>query len=202
MNPKKRDRINPNDYIPKRFGLNYNPPQIIIEYLTPSTGKLYHHKIRLHKFSKEKNTSECLKEIYERHILYLDKNKVNSNQIKKLIEKLKANFKPQKRLEKVEAKKNILKKEEKKEEIVKDFTEEKDEKNDSKKEEDEYGGFDDIGDEDLNQLDDEEVKKKKEIMDVGFEKNRIKKEDSNFEYDVRKDFDNDQYEAEWDDDSY
>lgn len=39
-------------------------------------------------------------------------------------------------------------------------------------------------------------------MDVGFEKNRIKKEDSNFEYDVRKDFDNDQYEAEWDDDSY
>ena len=47
--------FNSNDYIPKRFGLNYSPPQIIIEYLAPSTGKLYHHKMRLHKFTKEKN---------------------------------------------------------------------------------------------------------------------------------------------------
>ena len=50
--------FNSNDYIPKRFGLNYSPPQIIIEYLAPSTGKLYHHKMRLHKFTKEKNTGE------------------------------------------------------------------------------------------------------------------------------------------------
>ena len=69
--------FNSNDYIPKRFGLNYSPPQIIIEYLAPSTGKLYHHKMRLHKFKKEKNNAEIIKELYERHQVYLDKKKVD-----------------------------------------------------------------------------------------------------------------------------
>ena len=41
--------INPLDYIPKRFGLAYNPPQIVVEYQKPSSGKLYHHKIKLQK---------------------------------------------------------------------------------------------------------------------------------------------------------
>ena len=84
--------FNSNDYIPKRFGLNYSPPQIIIEYLAPSTGKLYHHKMRLHKFNKEKNNAEIIKELYERHQVYLDKKKVSSEQLLKLIERLKQNF--------------------------------------------------------------------------------------------------------------
>jgi hypothetical protein len=35
------------DFQPKRFALNYEPPMIILEYLVPSTGKLYHHKMKL-----------------------------------------------------------------------------------------------------------------------------------------------------------
>jgi hypothetical protein len=35
------------DFQPKRFALNYDPPMIILEYLVPSTGKLYHHKMKL-----------------------------------------------------------------------------------------------------------------------------------------------------------
>ena len=240
--------FNSNDYIPKRFGLNYSPPQIIIEYLAPSTGKLYHHKMRLHKFTKEKNTGEIMKELFERHQAYLDKKKISSEQLVRLIERLKQNFVPRKRKnenkkeeiknkEKPEVKKEIKneekneekkeeKKEEKSSEIEEDFDfgevessmkEEKSKEKEKPKinekpkkeikkdpeleeEEDEYG-FDEFEDEDLNKLNDSDLKKKKAEMDVEFEKNNIKKGDANFQYDIRKEFDHEQYAAEWDDES-
>ena len=244
--------FNSNDYIPKRFGLNYSPPQIIIEYLAPSTGKLYHHKMRLHKFKKEKNNAEIIKELYEKHQVYLDKKKISSEQLVRLIERLKQNFVPikkksenkkeeeknQENKQKNEIKKEIKKeekKEEKKEvkpeekssEIEEDFDfgevessmkseEKKKEKekpkepekkvekkeNDELEEEEEEYGFDDYDDEDLNKLNDSELKKKKAEMDVEFEKNNIKKGDANFKYDIRKEFDHEQYAAEWDEESY
>ena len=243
--------FNASDYLPKRFGLNYSPPQIIIEYLAPSTGKLYHHKMRLHKFTKEKNNAEIMKELYEIHQAYLDKKKISSEQLLRLIERLKQNFVPKKRKngnKKEETKndkptevKKEIKKEEKKEEksseieedfdfgevessikddkkkeVPKESTTKKEtekpklpEKNAKKKkedpeleeEEDEYGS-DEFEDEDLNKLNDSELKKKKAEMDVEFEKNNIKKGDANFQYDVRKEFDNEQYAAEWDDESF
>ena len=248
--------FNSNDYIPKRFGLNYSPPQIIIEYLAPSTGKLYHHKMRLHKFKKEKNNAEIIKELYERHQVYLDKKKISSEQLVRLIERLKQNFVPKKKKsenkkeeeknqenkQKYEIKKEIKKeekKEEKKEvkpeekssEIEEDFDfgevessmkEEKEKEKEKKKEiekpkeapkkeskrdpeleeEEEEYGFDEFEDEDLNKLNDSELKKKKAEMDVEFEKNNIKKGDANFKYDIRKEFDHEQYAAEWDEESY
>ena len=247
--------FNANDYIPKRFGLNYSPPQIIIEYLVPSTGKLYHHKMRLHKFTKEKNNAEIMKELYERHQAYLDKKKVSSEQLLRLVERLKQNFVPRKRKKedkkeeakndkKIEIKKEIKneekkeeKKEEKSSEIEEDFDfgevessmkeekqKEKPKENIIKKEpekpkvpekkepmkkedpeleeEEEEYGFDEFEDEDLNKLNDSQLKKKKAEMDVEFEKNNIKKGDANFQYDVRKEFDNEQYAAEWDDESF
>ena len=237
--------FNSNDYIPKRFGLNYSPPQIVIEYLAPSTGKLYHHKMRLHKFKKEKNNAEIIKELYERHQIYLDKKKVSSEQLVRLIERLKQNFVPRKKKnenkkeeeknqenkQKVEIKKEI-KKEEKKEikpeeksSEMEDFDfgevessmkseekkkekekepEKKIEKKDNEEleEEEEEYGFDEFEDEDLNKLNDSELKKKKAEMDIGFEKNNIKKGDANFKYDIRKEFDHEQYAAEWDEESY
>ena len=256
--------FNANDYVPKRFGLNYAPPQIIIEYLAPSTGKLYHHKMRLHKFTKEKNNAEVMKELYERHQVYLDKKKVSSEQLLRLIERLKQNFVPKKKKSDNQSKKPGMKMEEKKEEIKEvkkeekkeiikeekkievkkeekkqdksdeieedfDFGEiesekSKDEKqkeviqpkepekkvekkvekkmDDELEEEEEEYGFDEFEDEDLNKLDDSALKKKKAEMDVEFEKNNIKKGDANFQYDIRKEFDHEQYAAEWDDDSY
>ena len=254
--------FNSNDYMPKRFGLNYSPPQIIIEYLTPSTGKLYHHKMRLHKFTKDKNNAEIMKELYEKHQVYLDKKKISSEQLLRLIERLKQNFVPRKKQPKKlenkkeetkqqeiikEAKKEVkkeikieekkeIKKEEKKEDksddIEEDFDfgevesekskeenkkeiekpkEKEQEKKDEKKknkmddeleEEEEEYGFDEFEDEDLNKLNDSELNKKKAEMDIEFEKNNIKKGDAKFQYDIRKEFDHEQYAAEWDDDSY
>ena len=167
-------KFNINDYTPKRFGLNYNPPQIILEYLTPSTGKLYHHKMRIHKLNQDKKTADIMKELYDRHQQYLDKKKVNPNQIIKLIEKIKSNFKPREKKEdkKQEEKKELkeekkeLKEEKKEDGIAKEDGIEKEEKKEEKKkeedddDEDEYN-FDEFNDEDLNKLSDEELNEKK-----------------------------------------
>lgn len=42
---------------------------------------------------------------------------------------------------------------------------------------------------------------KKKEMDKIYEKNKIEYGDKNFQYDIRKDFNNNQYAAEWDEDS-
>lgn len=188
----KKDRVfNPNDYAPKRFGLNYTPPQIIIEYLVPSTGKLYHHTMRLHKFTKENTTIDALKELIARHGQYLSQSKISSNQMIKLIEKLKANLKQKKK-----SKENAKESEPKPKETEKvNKVEEKED------DEDEYN-FDEFNEEDLNKLDDEALNEKKSKMEKFYNKNSIKEGDENFQYDVRKDFDHDEYAAEWDDDSY
>ena len=203
-------KFNINDYTPKRFGLNYNPPQIVLEYLTPSTGKLYHHKMRIHKLNRDKKTADIMKELYDRHTQYLDKKKVNPNQIIKLIEKIKSNFKPKEKKEdkKQEEKKDEKKeiKEENKEENNKEKEEKKEENKEEKKkeeddDEDEYN-FDEFNDEDLNKLSDEELNEKKNEMNKYFDKNNIKVGDPGYQYDIRKDFNHEEYAAEWDEDSY
>lgn len=55
--------------------------------------------------------------------------------------------------------------------------------------------------EDLNKLDDEMLKRKKEIMDATFEKNRKKPDDPDFEYNVEQDFGQGTIEScDWDSD--
>lgn len=211
MNKKEKKPFSQVDYIPKRFGLKYAPPQIIIEYLIPTSGKLYHHKIRLHKFNSESKVQEVMKEIYEKHYLYLDNKKVNPNQIVKLLDKIKSNFKLA--IEKTLSKQTgaITKKEIKQEKVLEPQKKSKFSEGQSKvkedkvqeKEEEEDYNFDEFEDEDLNKLDTDELKLKKDQMDKYYEKNNIKAGDANFIYDIRRDFDNNvNYGAEWDDDSY
>ena len=199
---KKQDRVfNPNDYAPKRFALNYNPPQIIIEYLTPSSGKLYHHKMRLHKFTYDKSTTDVMKQLYDRHGIYLDKKKIKQKQIEKLIEKLKVNHKSNKLAStKDETNTNSQLPSVTKEE---QNNVNKNEPNNNEDEDDEYGYEDFIDDEeDLNKLDDDELNERKLKMDTYYEKNIIKVGDPNYVYDKRQEFNQDEYAAEWDDDSY
>jgi centrosomal protein CEP19 len=54
---------------------------LVLEYLVPSSGKLYHHKIRLHKIKLDGDLQQIMKEIYEKHYNYLDSKKVNPAQI-------------------------------------------------------------------------------------------------------------------------
>ena len=160
-----------NDYVPKRFGISYSPPQIVVEYNKPSKNKLYHHKIKIKNITKETKTSDIVEEIYKKHGAYLNNKQVNKVNIIQLTEKLRYKYLEQKELdEKVKNKKTI---------------------NDYKKE---------INlEENLNLLSKEELDKKKKKMDEYYEQNNIKVGDKNFQYDIRKDFNNDECPAEWDD---
>lgn len=54
-------------------------------------------------------------------------------------------------------------------------------------------------DEDLNKLDTEQLDKKKEIMDLSFNKNAVRPEDPSFVYDKRVDYeDHEKIESAWD----
>lgn len=193
---KIEKKFNQNDYTPKRFGLKYNPPQIVVEYLTPSTGKLYHHKIRLGKFKPETNLQEVVKEIYEKHYMYLDNKKVNPAQIVRLIEKLKEKRKASgansynsyddKSREKENLKidpKNIP---DDKESSQKQTTSpNKVDINELDDEEEDYYKFFDYENEDLNKLDTSELKKRKDQMEKLYEKNAVLPGDEKFVFDVR-----------------
>ena len=164
-----------NDYIPKRFGISCTPPQIVVEYDKPSKNKLYHHKIKIKDLTRETKISDIVDEIYKKHGPYLNNKKVNKVKIIQLIEKLREKYFAQKesdeKIDNEKPKKTI---------------------NDYKKD------FD--LDENLNALSKEELDKKKKKMDEYYEQNNIKVGDKNFKYDdVRKDFDDGQYPAEWDD---
>jgi centrosomal protein CEP19 len=78
------------DYQPKRFGLKYTPPMITLEYLVPSTGKLYHHKIRVRNLTAATDEAQVLAHIKHRHAIYLGTSKITDDQLLGLLRKLKA----------------------------------------------------------------------------------------------------------------
>ena len=52
-----------------------------MEYMVPSSGKLYHHKIRLPKINIETKSEDTMREVYEKHSAYLDNKKINPTQM-------------------------------------------------------------------------------------------------------------------------
>lgn len=48
------------DFQPKRFAVSYDPPVIVLEYMVPSTGKLYHHKMRLRNLTKDSKIQDIM----------------------------------------------------------------------------------------------------------------------------------------------
>jgi len=191
MNKIER-KFNHNDYQPKRFGLKYNRPGIILEYLVPSSGKLYHHKIKLNNLKTDSNIAEVMKEVYEKHYQYLDNKKISPNQILKLVERLKMNLKYQ---DSQNVKSNLIygkNSEEDKNSLSpesKNQIESKNSKvviNELEDEEDEdYYKFYDYEKEDLNKLNLDELKMRKEEMEVLYKKNAVLPGDDNFVFDVR-----------------
>ena len=76
------------DYQPKRFGVKFNPPMIVLEYLVPSTGKLYHHRMKLRDLTKSSDPYQFLEHVKRRHALYLSTSKVSDDQLLGLIRKV------------------------------------------------------------------------------------------------------------------
>lgn len=76
------------DFLPKRFGLKFDPPTIVLEYLVPSTGKLYHHKMKLRNLAPDDDPEEVLEYLKQKHSTYVNTPKVSDDQILNLISKL------------------------------------------------------------------------------------------------------------------
>lgn len=76
------------DFVPKRFALSYDPPVIVLEYMVPSTGKLYHHKMRLRNLTKESKISDIMNYLEQRHPLYFMSPNLKKDQVRKLVEKI------------------------------------------------------------------------------------------------------------------
>ena len=171
------------DYVPKRFGLSYDPPQIVVEYQKPSSGKLYHHKIKFRGLTPQSKISDLIDEMYKQHNSYLNHKRVSKAQIIQLVEKLREKYFKIKRMKEENEKEN--------EEINNN-----NKNNNVEVNKNSLYNFDE--NEDLNKLTKEELDEKKKHMDEFYNKNNIKFGDEGYEYDVRKDFSNDGY-AEWDD---
>jgi len=67
------------DFDPKRLALAYDPPTIVLEYLVQSTGKLYHHKMRLRQLRADSNIEEMMQYLEKRHPLYFINHKISQN---------------------------------------------------------------------------------------------------------------------------
>jgi len=86
---KKSVKVDPNDYVPKRFAVKYDPPTIILEYLVPSSGKLYHHKMKMSNLKHNTDTDDAVEALQKRNTQYFVNNKISDVQIKKFVERLK-----------------------------------------------------------------------------------------------------------------
>jgi len=223
---KRSSKVDPNDYVPKRFAVKYDPPTIILEYLVPSSGKLYHHKMKLSNLKHDTDTDDALEALQKRNVQYFVGNKVSEVQIKKFIEKLKN------KLKEGATKGGAVKLGENSSKggstgtklapVSSTPTNKKDNtltnsvnkaKNSSDKKNgfwdfDDLDDFDDNAEEEvdyqntnLNKLSQEEVQKHKNKMDVLFNKNQKKPGDSEFVYDKQEEFIPCQ-ENEWDDDDF
>jgi centrosomal protein CEP19 len=169
------------DYQPRRFGLKYSPPVIVLEYLVPSSGKLYHHKMRVHNLNKCSSIKELANAIAKRHTKYCSK--IPIKQIELLVGKLLDYQKKVVKADPDDAKKAIPKESTKKEahpKLPKDGID--------------YDKFD------LNKLNDTELDLHKKKMDELFNKNHKDPTDEGFEYDIEVDFKPQAGNAEWDED--
>lgn len=64
--------------------------------MVPSTGKLYHHKMKMRHLTADSDTNDMFEYLKKRHPLYFTTNKIKQNQITDLINRLKFRIKSNK----------------------------------------------------------------------------------------------------------
>lgn len=210
-------KIEANDFVPKRFGLKYDPPAIILEYLVPSSGKLYHHKLKMPQLKGNSDTQETFDALKKKHNQYFAGNKVSETQIKTLIDKLKTKLPvtaakaEEPKLGKLAPLSGQSKPGASNSNGYSGSTATTGNRPGSAQAKDDKKGanfwaFDDVEEEEvdyetanLNKLSKEELQKHKDKMDVLFNKNQKRPGDSDFEYDKQEEFCPDE-DNEWDED--
>ncbi|CAJ1352814.1 unnamed protein product [Effrenium voratum] len=81
--------LEPGEVCPRRFGLNYDPPAIILEYLEVSTGKLFHRKVGLKRLRAGTDPARVAEKLRQSNRpLLTEDNGVAFDQIVSLVKKL------------------------------------------------------------------------------------------------------------------
>jgi hypothetical protein len=75
------------DYSPRRLALNFAPKMVVIEFLRPSTGKLYQKRIKLSPNVIQKTPETILKALRNRYPLHFGP-KIKDDQLLRLLQRL------------------------------------------------------------------------------------------------------------------
>jgi len=86
--PTTADPLDKEDICPKRFGLTYDPPSIVLEYLQTSTGKLFHRKIGLKRLKPGTDASRVAEKMRQKNEGLLAEDKVSFEQLVSLVRRL------------------------------------------------------------------------------------------------------------------
>eukprot|EP00811_Abedinium_folium_P002836 NODE_12609_length_1214_cov_3.182153.p1 GENE.NODE_12609_length_1214_cov_3.182153~~NODE_12609_length_1214_cov_3.182153.p1 ORF type:complete len:168 (-),score=28.68 NODE_12609_length_1214_cov_3.182153:537-1040(-) len=78
----------PEDCCPKRFGLNYDPPAIVLEYLQLSTQKLFHRRIVFRRLKPSSDAIRIAERVRQKNEQLLSEDKVSFEQLVSLVRKL------------------------------------------------------------------------------------------------------------------
>ncbi len=181
---KPKVAIKPGDYVPKRFGLKFGtPPMIVLEYLVPSSGKLFHHKMKLRHVQPSSDVPSVVSELMKRHEMYLQSSRISETQITELVKKLVERLKKEAAISKPVAGAGAATK-----------MTAVDKENEAKLEKIDYNKTD------LNKLGDAELAAHKKKMDHMFYKNYKDPKSKDFVYDLEQDFgEGDRVDDSWDD---
>eukprot|EP00933_Yihiella_yeosuensis_P008551 TRINITY_DN11405_c1_g1_i1.p1 TRINITY_DN11405_c1_g1~~TRINITY_DN11405_c1_g1_i1.p1 ORF type:complete len:209 (-),score=25.91 TRINITY_DN11405_c1_g1_i1:188-814(-) len=177
----------PGDVCPKRFGLNFDPPSIVLEYLEVSTGKLFHRRVGLRRLRPTSDPLRVAEKLRQKNRALLAEDAVTLDQIVSLVKRLQESL-SEKASSGTFATRSVngAKEPDKLDSVGESKTvETKDKDNDENKPKDD--GFD-YSQENLNKLSQEELDMHKARMDVVFLKNQIKPGEPGFVYDVQVDF--------------
>ena len=81
-----------NDIIPRRFGLKFDPPAIILEYKVISKKKLYLHIMPMPELEPDHDPFEWLDILKKDHKTFLNPKMIDENQVLELIQRLQSNL--------------------------------------------------------------------------------------------------------------
>lgn len=158
-------------FTPRKCGVKFDPPTLVVYYEVKSTGKLHKRSMPIRRLKKDSSIPDVVADLKESssHGKYLEN--ISHKQLENLLTMIQ---------DKMNGNDPIQ---------LKDSTLQlKSSPNNSDQEED------------LNKLDDYELDKRKAEMDKDFEKNRIKPGDEDFVYDKEVEFNEGKMESGWDDD--
>jgi centrosomal protein CEP19 len=183
--------------VPKRFGLKYDPPAIILEYLQVSTGKLFHRQIGLRRLRATSDPARVAEKLRQKNRTLLVEDKVSFDQLVTLVSKLQlelgtgANGSTAATAAKAYSGGASAS-------VAAAVQPPAGKKPDGPESGNIYRDTPQVEDKNLNKLSDEELAKHKADMDVLFLKNQKKPGDADYVYDVQVEFPETDQPSGWD----